>query len=62
MAGVFVLQSLTGVLIGQLARSGIAADLSYRATFGFLALVLLGALAYYSTIPDTNSRAVADGD
>ena len=62
MAGVFVLQAFTGALIGYLERSGEATEFSYRATFGALALVLVAALAYYSTIPDTNSRAVADGD
>lgn len=62
MAGVFVLQALTGALIGYLERSGAAIEFSYRATFGALALVLLAALAYYATIPDTNSRAVIDGD
>lgn len=62
MAGVFLLQVSTGLLIGQLARAGFAAGLSYRMTFGFLALVLLGAVAYYATIADTNARAVADGD
>ena len=62
MAGVFVLQTLTGALIGYLERSGAAIEFSYRATFGALALVLLAALAYYATIPDTNSRAVIDGD
>ncbi|ABS63603.1 major facilitator superfamily MFS_1 [Parvibaculum lavamentivorans DS-1] len=62
MAGVFVLQGLTGALIGQLLRSGFGFELTYRWTFGSLALVLLAALAYYATIPDTNSRAVIDGD
>lgn len=62
MAGVFVLQGLTGVLIGQLSRAGLAPELGYRATFGALALVLVAALACYSTIPDTNSRALVDGD
>ncbi|MEP0708404.1 MFS transporter [Parvibaculum sp.] len=62
MAGVFVLQALTGALIGQMQRAGIAMELGYRATFGALAFVLLAALAYYATIPDTNSRAVIDGD
>ena len=62
MAGVFVLQGLTGALIGQLSRAGVAPELGYRATFGALALVLVAALAYYSTIPDTNSRALAEGD
>jgi predicted MFS family arabinose efflux permease len=59
MAGVFVLQALTGALIGQLQRMGISPETGYRATFGALALVLVMALAYYSTIPDTNSRNAA---
>lgn len=59
MAGVFVLQALTGALIGQLQRMGISPEIGYRATFGALALVLVAALAYYSTIPDTNSRNAA---
>ena len=59
MAGVFVLQALTGALIGQLQRMGISPETGYRATFGALALVLVAALAYYSTIPDTNSRNAA---
>jgi MFS family permease len=59
MAGVFVLQALTGALIGQLQRMGISPEAGYRATFGALALVLVMALAYYSTIPDTNSRNAA---
>lgn len=59
MAGVFVLQALTGALIGQLQRMGLSPETGYRATFGALALVLVMALAYYSTIPDTNSRNAA---
>jgi MFS family permease len=62
MAGVFVLSALSGVLIGQLLRMDFGFDITYRATFGFLAVVLVAAAAYYSTIPDTNSRAVIDGD
>jgi MFS family permease len=59
MAGVFVLQALTGALIGQLQRMGISPEAGYRATFAALALVLVTALACYSTIPDTNSRNAA---
>jgi MFS family permease len=59
MAGVFVLQALTGALIGQLQRMGFPPETGYRATFGALTLVLVAALAYYSTIPDTNSRNAA---
>jgi hypothetical protein len=53
------LQALTGALIGFLWRSGVATEAGYRITFASLALVLLAALAYYSTIRDTSSRAVA---
>ena len=62
MAGVFVLSALSGVLIGQLLRMDFGFDVTYRAAFGFLALVLVAAAAYYSTIPDTSSRALIDGD
>ncbi|MBX3491486.1 MAG: MFS transporter [Parvibaculum sp.] len=62
MAGVFVLSALSGVLIGQLLRMDFGFDITYRAAFGFLAFVLVAAAAYYSTIPDTNSRALIDGD
>ncbi|MEQ8283304.1 MAG: MFS transporter [Parvibaculum sp.] len=62
MAGVFVLSALSGVLIGQLLRMDFGFDVTYRATFGFLAFVLVAAAACYSTIPDTNSRALIDGD
>ncbi|MDO8838087.1 MAG: MFS transporter [Parvibaculum sp.] len=62
MAGVFVLSALSGVLIGQLLRMDFGFDITYRATFGFLAAVLVAAAAYYSTIPDTSSRALVEGD
>ena len=42
---------------------------SWRAMWSFkgsaalaITLVLVAALAYYSTIPDTNSRALVEGD
>ena len=54
-----MLQVLTGALIGQLQRMDVSPETGYRATFGALALVLVSALAYYSTIPDTNSRNAA---
>ncbi|WP_421866353.1 MFS transporter [Parvibaculum sp.] len=60
MTGVFALQALTGALIGLLWRSGVATEAGYRLTFASLALVLLAALAYYSTIRDTSSRAITE--
>ena len=62
MAGVFVLSALSGVLIGQLLRMDFGFDVTYRAAFGFLAAVLVGAAAYYATVPDTSSRTLIDGD
>ena len=62
MAGVFVLSALSGVLIGQLLRMDFGFDITYRTTFGFLAFVLVAAAAFYSTIPDTSSRMLIDGD
>lgn len=59
MAGVFVLQALTGALIGTLQRSGVEVEIGYRVTFGALALVLVAAVACYATIGDVSSRDAA---
>lgn len=61
MAGVFVLQVMTGALIGTMQRAGVEVDVSYRLTFAALALGLVAALACYATISDMSSRNVKTG-
>ncbi len=53
MGGVFVMQAITGLIVGAFAVPGEAAPTeAYRAVFGFLALVLLAALLVYSRLED----------
>jgi hypothetical protein len=45
--GVAVVQSVSGVIIGQFSTDGVAGEFAYRMFFGFLAgVVLLGLLLY----------------
>ena len=55
MLGVFVIQALTGVIVGSVGPEGAEApEIAYRAAFGFLALSLAGGLAFYARIADVS--------
>lgn len=56
--GVFVIQSITGFIVGGFGVTGEAApESAYRAVFGFLAVVTLGAVAIYLRADDVRTRA-----
>ncbi len=58
MLGVFVVQSLCGVIIGAFEpEAGQAPEIAYRAAFGFLAVCLAIGLALYSRISDVAPRS-----
>jgi predicted MFS family arabinose efflux permease len=55
--GVFVIQSITGFIVGGLGVTGDAApESAYRAVFGFLAVVTLSAVAIYLRAEDVPTR------
>ena len=55
MLGVFVIQALTGVIVGSFGPEGAEApEIAYRAAFGFLALGLGAGLAFYARIADVS--------
>ena len=55
--GVFVIQSITGFIVGSLgAAGGPAPEIAYRAVFGFLALMTLIAVAVYLRADDVRTR------
>lgn len=57
MLGVFVIQALTGVIVGSFGAEGAEApEIAYRAAFGFLALSLAAGLAFYARIADVSPR------
>ncbi len=58
MLGVFVVQSLCGVIIDAFSPApGQAPEIAYRAAFGFLALCLTTGLVLYSPISDVAPRS-----
>ena len=62
MFGVFVLQAVTGVIVGAFAPEGAEApEIAYRAAFGFLALGLAVGLAFYTRIADVSPRGRESG-
>ena len=62
MLGVFVLQAVTGVIVGAFAPEGAEApEIAYRAAFGFLALGLAIGLAFYTRIADVSPRGQETG-
>ena len=62
MLGVFVIQALTGVIVGSFGPEGSEApEIAYRAAFGFLALSLAVGLAFYARIADVSPRGSATG-
>ena len=55
--GVFVIQSMTGFIIGGMGTTGEAApEIAYRAVFGFLAVITLVAVAIYLWADDVPTR------
>ena len=59
--GVFVIQSITGFIVGGFGvENGAAPEAAYRAVFGFLAVVTLGAVAVYLRADDVRTRAEGD--
>ncbi|MDE0057358.1 MAG: MFS transporter [Defluviicoccus sp.] len=55
MLGVFVLQALTGAIVGAFGAEGAEApEIAYRAAFGFLALALAAGIAAYTRIADVS--------
>ena len=55
MLGVFVLQALTGAIVGAFGTEGAEApEIAYRAAFGFLALALAAGIAAYTRIADVS--------
>ena len=55
MLGVFVIQALTGLIVGSFGPEGAeASEIAYRAAFGFLALSLAAGLAFYARIADVS--------
>lgn len=62
MLGVFVLQAVTGVIVGAFAAEGAEApEIAYRATFAFLALSLTAGIAAYARIDDVSPGGRRDG-
>ena len=60
--GVFVIQSVTGVIVGSFVATGQAApEAAYQAVFGFLAAVTLVAVAIYLRADDVKTVA-GDGE
>ena len=57
MLGVFVIQAVTGVIVGSFAPQGAEApEIAYRAAFGFLAVGLAIGLAFYARMADVSPR------
>ena len=55
--GVFAIQAVSGFIIGHFTEGQDAApESAYRAVFGFLALLTLGALAIFLRIRDVRPR------
>jgi nitrate/nitrite transporter NarK len=62
MGGIFVLQSVTGLIIGAFgAPGGVVPETAYRTAFGFLAAALLLSLTVYAGARDIKPGQVADG-
>ena len=58
MLGVFVVQSLCGVIIGEFKPEiGQAPEIAYRAAFGFLAVSMATGIVLYSRISDIAPRS-----
>lgn len=56
--GVFVIQSITGVIVGSFGVThGAAPEAAYRAVFGFLAVITLCAVAIYLRADDVPTRS-----
>lgn len=52
IGAVFLLQSASGYIVGEVTRNGGSAESAYRLVFGFLAVLLIAALTVYSRISD----------
>ncbi len=62
MLGVFVIQAVTGVIVGSFAPQGAEApEIAYRAAFGFLAAGLAIGLAFYTRVADVSPRGQESG-
>ena len=62
MLGVFVIQAVTGVIVGSFAPEGAEApEIAYRAAFGFLAIGLAVGLAFYTRVADVSPRGPESG-
>ena len=62
MLGVFVIQAVTGVIVGSFAPQGAEApEIAYRAAFGFLAAGLAMGLAFYTRVADVSPRGQESG-
>jgi predicted MFS family arabinose efflux permease len=60
LSAAFLAQWLTGYLVGATAEPGrIGSPLGYRLVFGFLALILVAALAIYRRAPERRGEASA---
>lgn len=57
IGSVFLLQSASGYIVGAVERSGGSPESAYRLVFGFLAGLLIVALAAYSRIEDARPSA-----
>lgn len=60
MLGVACMQTLSGVILGwfEPLTSGARSEVAYRSLFGFMAVVLVVAVAVYGRAPDVKPRAV----
>lgn len=62
--GVFVIQSITGVIVGGFDGTGggaaAAPEIAYRAVFGFLAVITVVAVTVYLRADDVQTRPVTD--
>ena len=62
MLGVFVIQALTGLIVGSFGPEGVEApEIAYRAAFGFLALSLAAGLAFYARTADVSPSGSKTG-
>lgn len=64
MGGVFVMQTLTGVVMDAFGRTAAGGypDAAYRSAFVLLAIALASALVFYSFAPDPRVRYSHEGD
>jgi len=61
MGGIFVMQSVTGLIIGTFETvGGVVPEMAYRTAFGFLAAALLLSLTVYASARDIKPGQVAD--